>query len=327
MPEYSDEFVDYLSRFENFRPSAYWIKGEYWDKDKKKKKYTIGYGTTLYSDGTKVKEGDQINQEDALKYLRAYLDEKIPQIKKILTNWDKMPQQAKEGILSIVYRGGSLNKSKNFAKAVNDAYADGWLDTNEYASIISQMNFNHTGNLQDRTYRNAALLGNLYNYDDNKSINYALQSRSPYQNFNNNVFYPGNKWNNRWQDIQHLHESQANFAQRVRDPNREHIDLGNGYVATHEMSWTTDENGNNVLYPQIQEVDVYPRWDIFHLTKPDRQLKRYPKEEWRAAYDNAVNNSDTIHVKDPEWISQNYKRFYKNFKHGGIINYLDYINL
>jgi hypothetical protein len=83
--------------------------------------------------------------------------------------------------------------------------------------------------------RNAALLGGMYDYKDNSSINHATTQRSPYQNFNNNVFFTGNIWNTRWEDKQHLNNSNANFVQRLKDPNRKTIDLGNGSVGTHLM--------------------------------------------------------------------------------------------
>lgn len=317
--QYSNEFIDYLKRFEGFNPNAYWIEGEYWDKDKKEKKYTIGYGTTTYSNGVKVKEGDQITEEEATNLMHQYLQSKVEPLKKYITNWDKLPQQVKEGLFSIVYRGGSLDKSKDFADALNAAYDDGWMTTEEYQKVLSEMSFNKKGNLQDRMYRNAALLGGLYDYADNISINHATTQRSPYKNFNNNVFYPGNRWNIRWQDKQHLNNSNANFVQRLKDPNRETINLGNGSVGTHLMA-NTNINGQEVMFPTIQELPSYPWWNFLHIGKPSTKLVKF--EDTQKALDSAIQNNDTVHIQDP-WTAEHYKQFFV-MKQGGRINYLNH---
>lgn len=316
--QYSSEFIDYLKRFEGFNPKAYWIEGEYWDKDQKEKKYTIGYGATHYNNGKRVQEGDEISEEEATNLMHQYLQKRIEPLKKYITNWDKLPQQVKEGLFSIVYRGGSLDKSKDFAADLNAAYDDGWMTTEEYQKVLSEMSFNKKGNLQDRMYRNAALLGGLYDYADNASINHATTQRSPYQNFNNNVFYPGNRWNIRWQDKQHLNESNANFVQRLKDPNRETINLGNGMVGTHLMH-NSSIDGQEIMFPMIQELPVYPWWNFLHLGKPS-STKLIKFDDAREAEESAIQHNDTVHIKDP-WTAAHYKQFYVN-KNGGKINYL-----
>ena len=45
-----------IKEFEGFRSQAYQCPAGQW---------TIGYGSTTYEDGTKVKEGDTINEADA----------------------------------------------------------------------------------------------------------------------------------------------------------------------------------------------------------------------------------------------------------------------
>lgn len=318
MNQYSNEFIDYLKRFEDFRPKAYWIEGEYWDKDKKEKKYTIGYGATTYNNSVKVKEGDVITEEDATNLMHQYLASKEASLKKTVTNWDKLPQQVKEGLFSIVYRGGSLDKSPKFAKAVNDAYADGQISTEEYKNILAQMSFNKSGNLQDRMWRNAALLGGMYDYADNESINHATTQRSPYRNFHNNIFYPGNKWNIRWEDKQNLYRSNANFVSRLKDPNRETINLGNGRIGTHLMA-NANINGQEVLFPTIQELSYYPWWNFLHIGKPSTKLVKF--EDAQKALDSAIQNNDTVHIQDP-WTAEHYKQFFV-MKQGGKVNYLN----
>jgi hypothetical protein len=84
----------------------------------------------------------------------------------------------------MVYRAGSLKKSPEFAKHLNNAFADGVMTKDEYLRVLSEMDFTYKDNLLDRAWRNAALLGGLYNYADNGSINYATTHMSPYHNFN-----------------------------------------------------------------------------------------------------------------------------------------------
>lgn len=319
MDEYSNEFIDYLKRFENFKPNTYWIPGEYWDANKTQKKYTIGYGSTTYADGKKVKKDDTITEEDATNLMHNYLQSKTDSLKQYITNWDKLPQQVKEGLFSIIYRGGSLSKSPKFVQALNNAYEDGQLTTDEYKAILSEMQFNKTGNLQDRMQRNAALLGGMYDYNDNESINTATTKKSPYANFNNNVFYPANKWGKRWVDRQNLYASQANFAQRLKDPNRKSIDLGNGTHGTHLMAYDTI-NGQNVMYPLIQEELQYPWYDFLKVTTPDTTLVHY--DDNKKALNTAIEKGDTIHIQDP-WTSEHYKQGFK-FKNGGKTNYINF---
>lgn len=314
MEDYSKDFIDYIKRFEDFKDTAYNLNNEKWPDGSLK--YTIGYGTTVYADGTPVKKGDKITKEAAEAAIPVYLNSKVPHIKEYITNWDKLPQQVKEGIFSIVYRGGGLRKSPKFAKALNDAYQDGWMTTEEYQNVLSEMSFSHAGNLQDRMQRNAALIGGMYDYADNPTINYATTHRSPYQNYNNNVFYKGNKWNIRWEDAQHLNQSPANYVERLKDPNRKSIDLGNGQFGTHLMSYS-EQDGKYIMYPNIQEVKSYPWYNFLHIGTPNKELVKF---EGKEAFNRAIQTGDTVHIQDP-WTAEHYKQHYPGFKTGGELNY------
>ena len=111
--------------------------------------------------------------------------------------------------------------------------------------------------------------------------------------------------------IQKVNKSQADFVQRLKDPNREYIrDWENpDNIATHKMSWADD----GVVYPQVQNVDGR----LVDFSRP-------PYSTW-AGYDNAVRNGDTIHMtpEEAEWFTTHYKDYYPGFdeyKKGGSIH-------
>ena len=60
--------IDIIKKYEGCRLSAYKCPAQVW---------TVGYGTTVYPDGTKVKEGDTITQEKAEALLLDYVINKI----------------------------------------------------------------------------------------------------------------------------------------------------------------------------------------------------------------------------------------------------------
>ena len=57
--------IDLIKSFEGFYTKAYLCPAKVW---------TIGWGTTVYPDGSKVKKGDVCTREQAEKYLRNDLD-------------------------------------------------------------------------------------------------------------------------------------------------------------------------------------------------------------------------------------------------------------
>ena len=60
--------IDIIKKYEGCRLSAYKCPAQVW---------TVGYGATVYPDGTKVKEGDTITQEKAEALLLDYVINKI----------------------------------------------------------------------------------------------------------------------------------------------------------------------------------------------------------------------------------------------------------
>ena len=104
-----------IKRYEGFRAQAYRCPAGVW---------TIGYGTTVYPDGTPVKKGDQITEERAEAFLIDYI------IKNIKPIFDKIPyrltQNQKDAICSLVYNigKGAFLKSKLFKAICEKNYQE-----------------------------------------------------------------------------------------------------------------------------------------------------------------------------------------------------------
>ena len=78
---------------------------------------TIGWGTTVYPDGTPVKMGDKITQEQADGYLLSYVSKNItPYIKDL-----KLTDNQRIALESLIYNigWGAFSKSKCY-KAIKD---------------------------------------------------------------------------------------------------------------------------------------------------------------------------------------------------------------
>lgn len=106
--------------------------------------------------------------------------------------------------------------------------------------------------------------------------------------------------------------SNANFVQRLKDPNRKSINdwSGENDVATHRLSYVSN-NGYDVVYPEVQELDG----ELYDFTDPKN------KRTWREAYKSAAERGDSVHVPSSygEVVTKNYKPFYPSFKKGGLI--------
>lgn len=87
--------IDLIKRFEGLRLEAYKCLGGIW---------TIGYGTTHYPDGSKVKEGDTCTEEQAEEYLRSDLEEFERCVS--LAVRDPLTQHQFDALVSFVYNVG-----------------------------------------------------------------------------------------------------------------------------------------------------------------------------------------------------------------------------
>ena len=118
--------------------------------------------------------------------------------------------------------------------------------------------------------------------------------------------------------VELIKNSKANFAKRLLDPNRKILDLGNGEIGTHKLSYATNDKGV-VVYPEIQEING----ELVDLSS-DRN----------AAYKSAMQSGDYVifpSEESAEWFTaDNYKRYFpglekyapqsRKFKQGGQMN-------
>lgn len=113
--------------------------------------------------------------------------------------------------------------------------------------------------------------------------------------------------------INRVNTSNADFVQRINDPNRITIPAWEdpyNSVATHKLGWTTDNKGNAVVFPSVQNINGR----LVDFTRP-------PYSKW-AAYDNAVQRGDTLMMKpnEAQWYTEHYKEYApkgNGFRFGG----------
>lgn len=93
-----------IKKWESLKLKAYKCPADVW---------TIGYGTTIYPDGSKVKKGDVCTKEQAEKYLIHHIEKEIKLPKSQLT------KNQIDALTSLIYRAGqsSFDKS-NLKKAI-----------------------------------------------------------------------------------------------------------------------------------------------------------------------------------------------------------------
>lgn len=109
--------------------------------------------------------------------------------------------------------------------------------------------------------------------------------------------------------IQYAKQVNPRFIQRMNEPIKS-IDLGDNKTGTHLLSWGTDDTGNAIVYPEIQEING--------------ELKYF--ENPQEAYDNAVKNNNILIMtpEEAEDFTVNYKQgwpeFFRQFKNGGSFN-------
>jgi|688.fasta_scaffold14418_3 GH24 family phage-related lysozyme (muramidase) len=104
---------------EGFEPTAYNKDGT----------WTVGLGTTRWSSGKPVKQGDTITREQAHKEHEHHIHNVvIPKMEKTVPHWDKMNDHQKAAVISFSYNvGENFMKNKNYEK-IQDAlsHPDNW---------------------------------------------------------------------------------------------------------------------------------------------------------------------------------------------------------
>ncbi len=98
-----------IKEFEGFMASAYLCPADVW---------TIGIGTTVYPNGTKVKKGDKCTQEQAMEYLQ----HDLRSFEKTVNDSVKAPltQNQFDALVSLAYNIGSTAfKNSTLLKKLN----------------------------------------------------------------------------------------------------------------------------------------------------------------------------------------------------------------
>lgn len=92
--------INLIKEFEGFSSKAYEDPIHGWEVP------TIGYGTTVYSSGQKVKKGDIISHEKAISELEHYISTRIlPSLTKI-PYWNQMSEPMQGALISFAYNVG-----------------------------------------------------------------------------------------------------------------------------------------------------------------------------------------------------------------------------
>lgn len=103
----------------------------------------------------------------------------------------------------------------------------------------------------------------------------------------------------------------ANFYQRLLSPFRQTISNwenrinGRNDVATHKIAWATDNDGNAIVYPDVQEINGR----LYDFTDPRNKAGRWD------ALDRAIQTGDTIQMtpEQANFWTHHYKEFYPSF--------------
>lgn len=105
----SKRAIDLIKKFEGFYANAYLCPASV---------ATIGFGSTMWSDGKKVKLGEKISMENAEKLLLWELQQKEHSLNKL-----KLNQNQFDALMSFVYNVGvgNLMKSTLYKKALLNA--------------------------------------------------------------------------------------------------------------------------------------------------------------------------------------------------------------
>lgn len=115
--------------------------------------------------------------------------------------------------------------------------------------------------------------------------------------------------------VDRVNRSSADFVQRLKDPDRKYIQdwADPNYIATHKLGVEYDNEGNPVIYPNVQNIDGR----LVDFTRP-------PYHSW-AGFDSAIERRDTVHVNSIQEgvdFTKHYKDYYpkgQTFYSGGTL--------
>lgn len=92
--------TELIAKFEGFSPDAYPDPIRGW------KVATIGYGTTVYPDGAKVKQGDKCTEVQARFWLLWFIEREIKPSMEQIPQWSLMNENQQAALMSFSYNLG-----------------------------------------------------------------------------------------------------------------------------------------------------------------------------------------------------------------------------
>lgn len=105
--------------------------------------------------------------------------------------------------------------------------------------------------------------------------------------------------------------SNADFVKRLKQRNRQYIkDWASNNIATHKLSWATDDNGA-IVFPSVQRIDG----KLYDFTDPKNNRGKWD------ALDTAIERGDTLRMtpSEADLFTRNYKKYYPKFQTGGTV--------
>lgn len=140
--------IDLIKRWEGFYDNAYLCPAKVW---------TIGYGTTKYSDGRTVKKGDKITQTQALKLLEQQVNEHASTIQ--LYADIELNQNQFDALASFQYNLGAhiLRQDPALTRYIN---AKDWVNVTRVMQLYNKASGKVLQGLVDRRKDEAALFLN-----------------------------------------------------------------------------------------------------------------------------------------------------------------------
>lgn len=119
-----------IIRWEGYRRAAYPDPGLGWDVP------TIGYGTTIYANGERVKPGDLLSEPKARQELVHHVDALISPRLKAIPGWDKMSEPMRGALESFAYNlGANFYGSSKFESITGALKSRAWDAVPKYLAL------------------------------------------------------------------------------------------------------------------------------------------------------------------------------------------------
>ena len=286
-----DELVNSIYEDENDIKKGYDPKTNTWTFHKSVEggSDTIGPGFKTLSKERKEyikKHGNRVPDNVLRSWLKEDIyqhDQKLQQ--ELGQTWNQLPPHIKMGLIDMRHNLGSLSNFPKLIKAIQNKDLRGIQEESKttYVDKSGKRVF-------DERRWNRRVQKYFHSWKNGGSINYISQ----FKNGGNLIDL-----------INSTNSKNVDFINRLKDPNRKTITNWENpkEISTHKISWATDDKGNAIIYPQVQNVNG----ELIDFSNP-----KYNK--WNG-YDNAINQGDTIQttIKLAKKYSKNYKKFYPGF--------------